>query len=668
AALRESGVGHAEDTWTRVAARIDQWTDAWRDARVSACLAARADELQARARGRCLDQDRWRLEGLLEVLVEPGRELANNAINAAAALPERDHCEEFARRPRALQGGESRELDELHRGLILARALAIAGRNDEALERIQAARAEAERLDDATARVEGLLVDGDIRGELGDYERSEALFAQAWFSALRSGHDRAAARAATELVEIVGVDRGEHARGREWGEHAAAMIDHLGADVTATMRLELTRSRALIDQEAAAYDDADAGLRRALDLAEETFGPAHPLVARSLNDLSVALYQRSRYDEARGYSDRALEVFAAAVGPLHPSYANALMSRGGLLLAVGDASGARQAFEEAARVFESAHGPDHRLVAIALGNIAAVLHAEGDFERARAYAERALAIGERVHGPQHTMVLNQRSSIAVMSLALGDSATALDQLQRGLAAAEEGLGPEHPLTSLLLVNLGAALSAEGRHEEALAASRRGLALVEALYGSDHLDVAFALVNIADTLHALGRDDEARPLAERALAIQERILGAANPTLSRSLTPLARILAARGEGVAAEGHLRRAIALLEPNPGSRDLPIALTELGSLLLAEGRESEAIAPLERAITLQVDRRGFTGTLARSRFLLARALDDTGSDPSRARTLAEQARDDLASSGERDAAKRDEITEWLTQRAAKR
>ena len=61
----------------------------------------------------------------------------------------------------------------------------------------------------------------------------------------------------------------------------------------------------------------------------------------------------------------------------------------------------------------------------------------------------------------------------------------------------------------------------------------------------------------------------------------------------------------------------------------------------------DEAAIAPLERAITLQVDRRGFTGTLARSRFLLARALDDTGSDPSRARTLAEQARDDLASSG---------------------
>jgi hypothetical protein len=71
--------------------------------------------------------------------------------------------------------------------------------------------------------------------------------------------------------------------------------------------------------------------------------------------------------------------------------------------------------------------------------------------------------------------------------------------------------------------------------------------------------------------------------------------------------------------------------------------ALRCRGEALLALHDAKGAIVPLEKSVTLT--RREWPGDLGRARFALARALAESHGDVSRARGLATQARDELAS-----------------------
>jgi hypothetical protein len=82
---------------------------------------------------------------------------------------------------------------------------------------------------------------------------------------------------------------------------------------------------------------------------------------------------------------------------------------------------------------------------------------------------------------------------------------------------------------------------------------------------------------------------------------------------------------------------RALAIWEGTAGREhpDVAYALQGLGDTHLAAGRPADAIAPLERALTIRAAG-SVPDDLAETRFALARALWDAGRDRPRARTLA--------------------------------
>jgi tetratricopeptide (TPR) repeat protein len=200
------------------------------------------------------------------------------------------------------------------------------------------------------------------------------------------------------------------------------------------------------------------------------------------------------------------------------------------------------------------------------------------------------------------------------------------------------------------------------------AARRALAIGEASLGPEHPNIAATLDNIGNMLAADGHHDEAMIQHRRALAIREKALGPTDPSISLSLMNIANAFEAKGELDAALEYNRRALSIAEAalGPDHHDVALALFNVGQTRVQRREFTEAIPDLERALRLSESGATPPNELADRRFLLAEALAGAGTDPVRARALAQQARDGYTTDVGT-LALRQEIDAWLAARAAR-
>lgn len=88
---------------------------------------------------------------------------------------------------------------------------------------------------------------------------------------------------------------------------------------------------------------------------------------------------------------------------------------------------------------------------------------------------------------------------------------------------------------------------------------------------------------------------------------------------------------------------RALAAISRGPDAVERAYVERHLAEALIALKRPAEAIAPLERALAVQ-EKHGDSYDLGTVRFVLARALGESGRDRKRAQELATRAAEDLA------------------------
>ncbi|MCB2408616.1 tetratricopeptide repeat protein, partial [Hymenobacter lucidus] len=241
--------------------------------------------------------------------------------------------------------------------------------------------------------------------------------------------------------------------------------------------------------------------RRALAIDEASFGPDHPSVAISLNNLAQLFKVTNRLAEAEPLTRRALAIDEASFGPDHPS------------------------------------------VAISLNNLASLLQATNRLAEAEPLMRRALAIDEASFGPAHPEVAISLNNLAQLFQDTNQSAEAEPLMRRALAIDEASLGSDHPNVAIRLNNLALLLRATNRLAEAESLMRRALTITEASFGPDHPKVAIRLSNLASLLQATNRLAEAEPLMRRALAIDEASFGPDHPNVATSLNNLALLLKA-----------------------------------------------------------------------------------------------------------------------------
>jgi len=329
------------------------------------------------------------------------------------------------------------------------------------------------------------------------------------------------------------------------------------------LEIDLLRSLADAHSDRPDHDDEERLLMRALELAEQHYGPNHSKVGSLAYRLGSVRRGQGRYAESIALLERARDIQVRAVGPGHSFVGQVLGMLALALESAGRHDEARAAAVQSVEVVEGALGPDHVDLAGPLSYLASIYAFGGDDELARRAGDRSLAILERSedHAARYNLA-SGRLNRAAAAVAREDHATALPDLYRALAICRELGADDDELVGRIYLMLGvahrglgeAALARDllarsaavfarrpdavesafvsyysgdvemllGDRAAALSSYEHAMATCDRLECTDVHRTEFRL-RVADTLEQLGRDrDRAAALAKEATTTLERL--------------------------------------------------------------------------------------------------------------------------------------------------
>jgi tRNA A-37 threonylcarbamoyl transferase component Bud32/tetratricopeptide (TPR) repeat protein len=209
------------------------------------------------------------------------------------------------------------------------------------------------------------------------------------------------------------------------------------------------------------------------------------------------------------------------------------------------------------------------------------------------------------------------------------------------------LGRETLADAMLAQAQGMFALSERDYGRAMLAADRSIAVTRRLLGPDDPLTIQWEANKGDWLETAGRLDEALQIDVQALEHFGRVLGHDHPRVAHMYINEGEVLNLLKRYEEARGAYQRAAELLRQSGADVEiLAWALTGLGRAQLGLNRPVAAVAPLDEALRIRLERRAPSVQLGETRFALARALW-VRPDPDtkrRARALAAGARRDYA------------------------
>ncbi len=309
-----------------------------------------------------------------------------------------------------------------------------------------------------------------------------------------------------------------------------------------------------------AYERALAGL---------TMRDALPVVASTLNNLGIALWDRGHAGAAQERFEEALRVYRglAVDSPnlFNPYLGMVLNNLGNALNVRGQTAQAQEVYGESLkfRMALAAESPQKYKpdLAMTLNNLGNALMDRGQIVEAQKHYERALTIYEEWttnHGPEFNPYLAMSLNNLGMALrGRGRMAEAIQMFERALAI-RESLAASNPKDfnsdlASTLNNLGIAFAYQGQAAEAEVRLRKALALYQSLAtmdpGASEPDVAMTLLNLGNALRGQGRHAEAKRCFKEALVLFRQFARAEprafKPRVAMTLLGLANVLSDQG---------------------------------------------------------------------------------------------------------------------------
>ncbi len=565
-----SGLPYAELSWSRSAALLGDYAEAWIEAREGSCLAHRRGEISSELldrRALCLDQRRVDLGLTVDALeaAEPGT--IERAVDLVVNLEAIDECNDPAVAEGDSESSESHQAwaEDVRVRLSQARILRETGRPSEAHEAVQSLLREIEGIGDEVLRLEVLLLRAQIRSERGDYEEAEADLQEVFAGAHGRGLDRLATRAAAELVHVSGEGRAHYRVGEAWAKIALAGALRIGDDGREEARARQWYGAMLSSDDR--IEPALSELTRAFEIRRELFGPEHRLTTGTATSLGNVLWKAGRLEESIATHRRSLESREAVLGPDHPSLVPSLGNLGVALLAVGRLGEAREVWVRARDLVVANYSADHPNAAVLEANLGSIAVREGDLEAAKRHLGQAVKVARAAFG-------------------------------------------EHPDTAMIIQNLGDIHLRAGELGEAERAFTEALAMTNATVGAEHSNAAQCELSLARTRQRQGRSEEARALVERALASTEASLGSSHGRVAEVLMVRASFARESGDLKAATEDLLRARAILEEGEaGPLERGEVLFRLGQAMIEAGERTVAAEGMITRATALAGRAGSSG-----------------------------------------------------------
>ncbi len=315
------------------------------------------------------------------------------------------------------------------------------------------------------------------------------------------------------------------------------------------------------------FQDAADLYQEAVAIKRQRLGPRHLEIAKTLNDMGVAVGQTGKPDHI------------AAAEALHI---------------------------EALDIALATEGPDSHEAADALHALALLARERDALDEAEVHARKSLAILMRSLGEENPDTTLVEGTLGLVLLSQTKLREAEQVFRRLVVTRGNQLGEDHPDLAENFNNLGSALLLQGRGAEAETYVRRALARYQQQYGEKHFTAALVLGNVASALLQQGRLEEALPVAEETLTLRRATLGDKSLRVAQTLLMLSELQRGLGRADLALGHVEGARdlylgALSAEHPSAAG---AWTELGRVLLARGDAAQALPHFERAVRIRRDR----------------------------------------------------------------
>ncbi|MCB9702457.1 MAG: serine/threonine protein kinase [Myxococcales bacterium] len=595
AAFEATDLPYAEGTFARVRPALDTYAEGWTRLRVDGCEAHQRGERSAALYDRqmaCLDRRRAGLGTLGELLTEADAEVVDHALEAALALPPIAPCGDREALLRDATESEDPAIASTVRSirneLAAIDALRAAGRLDRAATAADEALGRATELGFRPLSAAAALTLGTIelarqRGDAADRALTIALR-----EGLASGADKSAAEGLIRRIFVRGALLGDAARALADEELAVLMGERFADD--GHLRWLLTNNLGVVH---AIHGDTEGAEARLREAAAIEAGPTLLEHAATEVNLGLVALDHRDLEGALAHHQRALDLATQELGPAHPLARQYLTHRANDLVSLHRHREARADIDALLKHLKRAKAPAHVGVWPRI-TLARLDNQRRDFASARARAADALALADP---SDRLTVANAEAALARALAGLGDLDGAKLHRERGVEEVASSLGPEHAFVATILGD-AAPLSGPAAGDPAVVADlRRALAIRQQAHGDADAYTAASERALASALIAAGAPAEARTRAERALAVFDGRSG--DHRVDRGLAALVlgrALLALETDAVAP---LRRAVELLEPrlDPDDPDLADARAALAaSLVKGDPEDMSTIAEARR------------------------------------------------------------------------
>ncbi|HEX6839428.1 MAG TPA: tetratricopeptide repeat-containing protein kinase family protein, partial [Polyangia bacterium] len=562
-AFSRARAADAAATAETVARILARYGEAWASAYAGACEATYrygAQSLEAfDLRIGCLEARHAQVAKLVSLFEHADASVVERAVRAASELEPIESCTNplLLRGTVAPPAASRPTIDAVRATLAEARSFELVGKYEEANQLADGALTTARGLAYPPLEAEAWLRKGFISRYRGNRADSERAFRAAFDAGERGGADRTRARAAIELVDVVGHREAKISDGDEWAQRAEAILARLGHPVEEEAALAMNRG--LLDKTEGKLVEAEAELSHAYELRKNTLPSDSPLIPLSLANLATVADERGDYAKAEPMYREAVARMKTLLGPTHPD------------------------------------------TLVVQGNLAGIAYSLGHYRDAKRQWEEVLARETERLGPEHPDVARTLYNIADAEACVGDYADAIAHAHRALSTVL-AVAPEDLLVPKIELSLAIYLSAEGQPDKARPLALDALERRKTKLGDNDPSVGGAERQLARLDLDIHRPLDARAHAERALSLIERAYGETDSRLADVLDVLGT--AERGLGHAVEAlalHERALKIRMALGASSSDLPDTLTNIGLAELALGRSDDARARLERAEELR-------------------------------------------------------------------
>lgn len=378
---------------------------------------------------------------------------------------------------------------------------------------------------------------------------------------------------------------------REVLDLAAPRIDAEFADFPET-RAELHATVGEAYSSLGLNAEAEKHLRACLALRESLLGEGHADLLPTLRRLAPVLRRLARYEDSEAVLLRAQQIAAREFGEDSVQMAGVLNSLGLVRLKLGDVSGAEQLLRRSMQL-KQAGGSDTDALGTGMVNLGLALRGDERLPE----AEAAIRDGLKLLGPDdrsgnaalRTNALNNLASILESQRRFAEALPILEDVH---ARQKRAVGEAAPRVTASRVRIAACLDALGQRERARELCRQAHGELGSVVIDEHPAILPTFRQLGELLARFGETQAAESLLRRCLEESVRVHGPKSRESAAAGVALARFLTDAQRHVEAEPLLRQAVEAGETRPAQEQWRTAehLRLWGSCLESLGRAEEA------------------------------------------------------------------------------